>query len=405
MGLKIIISMLHDLRKARYFGYRTRDLHILETLLTRDDIERVFVINRPFTLHEMILTNKWGFSRIGNILEKSLNYRLYEAGKLIVFDYLSTEIFEPLLKGKKWFKDAFNKDEYKQTLKTFIEKYEFNDAILFLMTPYADCLINDYGRKLFVYDCDDNLLIHPEISNARKKIIHNSMINITESADIFFSNSSETASFYSSWCKKTKPIFISNGVNPEKFNKKLIPPKDLSSLKRPLIGYGGMLGKRINKQLIFKLTNKFKNINFVFIGPFINKKWIKPLLSINNFHYLGDKHYNEYPNYITNFDIAIIPHNVGEFENSGDPTKMYEYIAAGKPVITTNIAGVDKYKHCISIANNDDEFITSLKNKINEWENGKFDDNFISFQLSPADKWDFKVDLMISKIKNVLYNS
>ena len=107
----------------------------------------------------------------------------------------------------------------------------------------------------------------------------------------------------------------------------------------------------------------------MFIGPI----WPKTQALINqslaeksNVFFLGKKSYEKTPSLINNFDAAIIPHKIDNFIKTTDPMKMYEFLALGKPVITTKGAGVTTFKNCLYIAENKQEFNNLLKKALTE---------------------------------------
>jgi glycosyltransferase involved in cell wall biosynthesis len=74
-----------------------------------------------------------------------------------------------------------------------------------------------------------------------------------------------------------------------------------------------------------------------------------------NIKLLGDRHYSQLPAYLQHFDVAWIPHRVGEGETGGDPIKLYEYWAAGLPVVTTPIDGMERWAKDVAIATTGEE--------------------------------------------------
>lgn len=114
---------------------------------------------------------------------------------------------------------------------------------------------------------------------------------------------------------------------------------------------------------------KYPNYEFVFLGPVYSQNEKIKLLQnkYKNIVFKGDIHYNELPGKMKCFDIAIIPHKIDKFTNSMNPLKLYEYLAAGKPVVTTGVAGttdVSPYVRCVC---DNDEFVEEIGNLVNEF--------------------------------------
>jgi Glycosyltransferase len=130
-----------------------------------------------------------------------------------------------------------------------------------------------------------------------------------------------------------------------------------------VIGYVGALGHWVDADLIIKLAEKNK---IVLIGPqFGMKKINHPNVAI-----MGIKNYEELPCYIKKMHTLIIPFSLNEITISTNPIKMYEYLATGKPVISTKIPEAVLYKE-VYTANDDNEFLRLVNNSLLEKFNNK----------------------------------
>ena len=105
---------------------------------------------------------------------------------------------------------------------------------------------------------------------------------------------------------------------------------------------------------------------------------------------------------VERYDIGIIPHHTGELENGGEPIKLYEYLAAGKPVVTTNIAGIDIFKDIISIVKNKNDFLNSLNFWINKYNKNEIIPNTFKKRINKDFSWQLKADLILEKISSKL---
>jgi glycosyltransferase involved in cell wall biosynthesis len=81
----------------------------------------------------------------------------------------------------------------------------------------------------------------------------------------------------------------------------------------------------------------------------------------SNVRILGDRHYSLLPSYLQHFDVAWIPHRVGEGETGGDPIKLYEYWAAGCPVVSTPIDGLGRWGERLTLASTTDEMRSAIR--------------------------------------------
>jgi UDP-galactopyranose mutase len=138
-----------------------------------------------------------------------------------------------------------------------------------------------------------------------------------------------------------------------------VDPADQASIGYPRIGYFGVIDERIDLALIEGIAKRKPEWQIVMIGPTAK---ISPdsLPKLPNIHYLGMKTYQELPSYIAGWDIAMMPFAHNESTRYISPTKTPEYLAAGKPVISTPIADVLRQygrNRLVSIAGTPEEFV------------------------------------------------
>jgi glycosyltransferase involved in cell wall biosynthesis len=116
-------------------------------------------------------------------------------------------------------------------------------------------------------------------------------------------------------------------------------PTDQQNIPRPRIGFFGVLDERLDRQLLAEIALRSPGLHFVIVGP-VAKIDPRDLPSFPNIHYLGPKSYKELPNYIAGWDVAMLPFARNEATRFISPTKTPEYLAAGRPVVSTSIADV-----------------------------------------------------------------
>ncbi len=135
---------------------------------------------------------------------------------------------------------------------------------------------------------------------------------------------------------RSDAVLILNGCDPERF-------RTTSRAEGPTtVGYVGKIGKRLNLDLILDVSRTFPEVKFVFAGPILDSEYRKPLSSAENITLLGDVHYERVPELLETFDVGWVPHKTGEGEVGGDVIKIYEYRAAGLPVLSTPIIGAGR---------------------------------------------------------------
>ncbi len=136
-------------------------------------------------------------------------------------------------------------------------------------------------------------------------------------------------------------------------------PADQKDIPHPRFGFYGVLDERFDIELIESVAKTKPEWQFVMLGPVV-KIDQESLPKLSNIHYLGGKKYDELPQYLAGWDIALVPFALNESTKYISPTKTPEYLSGGKPVISTPITDVvnpyQKYK-LVHIASDADQFI------------------------------------------------
>jgi UDP-galactopyranose mutase len=116
-------------------------------------------------------------------------------------------------------------------------------------------------------------------------------------------------------------------------------PADQEDLPRPRLGFYGVLDERFDTELLDKVAEMRPEWSFVMVGPVV-KIAPEDLPHRPNIHYLGPKTYAELPAYLAGWNVALMPFAMNESTEFISPTKTPEYLAGGKPVVSTPVKDV-----------------------------------------------------------------
>jgi len=153
---------------------------------------------------------------------------------------------------------------------------------------------------------------------------------------------------------------IPNGVDAEAFERLATlhaPPPELARLHRPLVGFIGALYHWVDVELIDAVTLALPDVDFAFIGPAQGAH--KPA-SRPNVHPLGPVSHERVPACIASFDVAWVPFRDSAVGRAANPLKVYEYLALGKPVVTTPLADLEDFAGLVSVGKNATEIVSLL---------------------------------------------
>jgi UDP-galactopyranose mutase len=140
-------------------------------------------------------------------------------------------------------------------------------------------------------------------------------------------------------------------------------PGDQEDLPRPRLGFYGVLDERFDTDLLGRIAAMRPDWQFVMVGPVVK---IDPaeLPKRPNIHYLGPKKYEQLPAYLSGWDVALMPFAMNESTEFISPTKTPEYLAGGRPVVSTPVRDVVRhYGHLegVGIASSPDEFVAECE--------------------------------------------
>lgn len=279
-----------------------------------------------------------------------------------------------------------------------IKKFSFKKPILWIYTPNSYPLIDKTDEKLSVYYCLDDFPSEIAI-NKRKRAMKLFEDTILRKADVVFA----CTKILSEERKDRRPDihFIRNGVDSEIFKNtdaKKVAQDDIENINHPRIGFIGTLDSRIDAGLLSFLASKRKDWNIVLIGDNVLSFSDRMILERRkNIHFLGFKKHSQLSGYISSMDVCIIPYRTDGFNKAIFPIKTFEYMACGKPVISTYLPELEEFKHIIKLSRDRVEFLDNIEFFLNN----VFDTSLYR-QIVQNNSWNNKVGQISGVILEVL---
>jgi glycosyltransferase involved in cell wall biosynthesis len=165
-----------------------------------------------------------------------------------------------------------------------------------------------------------------------------------------------------------KAIFLDHGVDYEMFasaGNNPTCPDDIAGIPRPIIGfYGGFAEHTTDISLLEKVVDLLADKSFVFVGQPSAK--CAALRAKANVWILGQKPYEQIPHYGKCFDVAIMPWKQNRWIEACNPIKLKEYLALGKPVVSTPFSELNYYLDVVYQAKAPDEFAAAIVRALSE---------------------------------------
>lgn len=134
-------------------------------------------------------------------------------------------------------------------------------------------------------------------------------------------------------------------------------PADVANLTGPVLGYFGVVDERLDYDLLAQLADHDPEWNVVIVGP-CAKVERSSLPERPNLHWLGAREYRRLPAYVKAFDVCMMPFAINEATEFINPTKALEYMATGRPIVSTAVEDVVlQFSDVVSIASSPKEFV------------------------------------------------
>ena len=221
-------------------------------------------------------------------------------------------------------------------------------AVHWLYTPLMEPLIDAFGAPAaIVYDCMDELskfaYAPRELAARETRLMARASVVFTGGYELYLSKRRLHRNVHSFGC----------GVDFRHFHRAadgLPVPPELDSLPRPRLGYVGVIDERLDYELLDELARSHPDASLAMIGPIVK---VDPasLPRGANIHYLGPRPYEQLPAYLAGFDVCLMPFAMNEASRYINPTKTLEYLATGKPVVSTPVRDVvRKFSDAVHIA-------------------------------------------------------
>ncbi|MEO5984762.1 MAG: glycosyltransferase family 1 protein [Ferruginibacter sp.] len=295
----------------------------------------------------------------------------------------------------------------KTNLNRLFAKMEIENYVFWYYTPMALKISDHFFPQSIIYDCMDELSNFKFAPAELKKLEEKLFLK----ADLVFTGGHSLYEAKQNCHLNIHPF--PSSIDKDHFSKAradMNDPADQALIPHLRIGFYGVIDERFNINLLAEVAQQRPDWHFILIGPVVK---INPddLPILDNIHYLGGKSYTELPSYLSGWDITMIPFEKNESTMFISPTKTPEYLAAGKPVISSSIRDVvTPYgeQGLVHIADTPAAFIEAVEKEISTTDKtfwSKKVDTFLA-QISWDKTWTkmmYQVELILPATKGKVY--
>ena len=236
--------------------------------------------------------------------------------------------------------------------------------ILYLFLPALVGLIGSLKEKLVVYHCVDEHAANPnvparEVREREEKLLREANVVFTSAATLFEEKRALNAHTH----------YLPNVADAEHFAKarhaSLPVAEVVRDLAHPLAGFvGNITAYKVDFDLLCAVAERAPEWTFALIGPVGRGDPSTDLAKLQthpNIRLRGEIAYTELPSVVKAFDVCLIPFNQNASTRGTFPMKFFEYLAAGKPVIATDLPALAEFQNYFYTVRDTDEFIAALR--------------------------------------------
>lgn len=273
-------------------------------------------------------------------------FRLYPDTRIRSLDTIN----QRLLAG--WLDRVLKKLGWDQPI---IWSFQYNSGNIFKLTPN---LLSVFHRYDLVADLG--------LPFSKREVIAAVENHTIDQADLVFTPTSTLAEL--SQRLNSNTIQAIHGVDLDLYSAKHIgkPPKQIGDIPRPRVGFVGAIEHWVDLQLIKQAATALPDISFVLIGP--TGKNVEAVAA-DNIHLTGRLPHEIIPSAIAALDVCLLPFKVNNLTRSACPLKLLEYLAAGKPVVSTSLPAAKEFCGPVLIAENQEDYVDQIKVALNNADN------------------------------------
>jgi len=247
-----------------------------------------------------------------------------------------------------------------QALRKLLEDYTTGQEQPWIRWYYTPMML-PFSRELksacTVYDCMDELsnfrFAPPELTQLEAELLELADVVFTGGYSLYEAKRNRHSNIHPFPSSIDQAHFARTAAGAE--------PADQADLPQPRLGFYGVIDERMDLDLLAAIADARPNWQLVMIGPVV-KISEDDLPRRPNIHYLGQKDYAQLPDYLSGWDVALMPFAINESTRFISPTKTPEYLAAGRPVVSTAIRDVERHYgqlRGVQIAGSTEDFIAA----------------------------------------------
>ena len=248
-----------------------------------------------------------------------------------------------------------------RSVSTTLDSLGFSEFCLVTTVPNIHGAVDRLGASKVIYYCVDDFSEWPGMERDATLEMESRLLR---SVDSVIATSQALFDKFST----THPThLLTHGVDLETFTRDSVDVhRVLNDVPEPRVGYFGLLDDRSDIDLLVAVATELPDVSFVFTGP--TEGDLSSLRRLPNTYFSGSVPYPELPSVIAGWRACFLPYRMNALTEKINPLKLKEYLASGKPVVSTPLPEATRLRNYLRIAVDVDEWCAAIRNALNgEW--------------------------------------
>ncbi len=289
-------------------------------------------------------------------------------------------------------------------VKKMVKKAGFKpgEAVVWTYLPTSLKLAQKLKPHKLIYDCVDE---HSEYQGLINKEAMLSMEReLLQNCDLVFVTAPGLWESKSPFASNIH--LLPNAADLELFGQTLKPETvlapELAALPQPILGFVGVIHNWIDLDVLTYLAQKKPEWSLVLVGPVGAGVDVSRLAELPNVHFVGSQPKEKLPSYLKGFAVCLNPFRQNELTRQVSPLKFYEYLASGRPIVSSQMPGVQEFAEIIEIAENQADFLSAVERALAAESPAAQQKRL---EAAAQNSWESRVEFMRSRVQEILKSS
>lgn len=273
--------------------------------------------------------------------------------------------------------------------------------VLWIYDPRGADAVGLFGEAFAVYDCVDDYQ-HQVGAGRSRALVAELDRAAADRSRLVFATTENLATRHERGDGRT--YVVPNVGDYEHFSQaadRSIAPAELRACRRPVLGFAGNLNEgKVDFSLLERLARVFEDATILLAGPAANgaRDRVQALAALPNVRWLGLQPYPTLPSVVAAFDVALIPYLDNAYTKNVFPLKVFEYLAAGKPVIASGLPNLASLEPHVRLATGPDAFVAAVRSALAAGAAGAEE----RIALAARSTWDDRTDRLLGLVDEEL---